>query len=195
MNNTDDKALRHIEDGLPRCRWARDVPDVYRLYHDTEWGVPVYDDKSLFEMLLLESFQAGLSWITILKKRESFKRAFDEFDYKLIAQYDGNKVNELMQDKSIIRNRRKITATIKNACVFMSIEEEFGSFCAYIWGFTKGKTIKNTNLIPNTRSALSDEISKDLQGRGMSFVGTTIIYSYLQAIGIIDDHEKECFKY
>ncbi|OQA50103.1 MAG: DNA-3-methyladenine glycosylase 1 [Firmicutes bacterium ADurb.Bin300] len=195
MINIDNKAARYHKDGIPRCKWARGVPDIYREYHDSEWGVPVYDDKKLFEMLLLESFQAGLSWITILNKREDFRRAFDGFDYKLIARYDENKINELMQDKSIIRNHGKITAAVKNAGIFMGIQEEFGSFCEYIRGFTKGKIIKNEDECPKTRSELSDAISKDLRGRGMSFVGTTIIYSYLQAIGVIDDHEKGCFKY
>lgn len=174
-----------------RCSWAG--PDeIYIRYHDEEWGVPTHDDKELFEMLVLESFQAGLSWITILKKRENFKKAFDDFDVEKVANYDDEKVEELRSNEGIIRHRGKITSAINNAKVFIEIQEEFGSFDEYIWGFTKGEIIKAEFL---TESELSKRISKDLKKRGMKFVGPTIIYSYLESIGIIDNHQKDCFKY
>lgn len=180
---------------MKRCKWVDEKSEIYIKYHDTEWGVPSYDDAYLFEMLMLESFQAGLSWITILNKRENFREAFDQFDYKKIRQYNDDKINELMNNKGIIRNKLKIHAAINNAKIFMNIQKEFNSFSNYIWKFTDYKIIKNENDIINTTSSLSDEISKDLRRRGMKFVGSTIIYSYLQAIGIINDHEKDCFLY
>lgn len=180
---------------MKRCKWVDEKSEIYIKYHDTEWGVPSYDDAYLFEMLMLESFQAGLSWITILNKRENFREAFDQFDYKKIRQYNDDKINELMNNKGIIRNKLKIHAAINNAKIFMNIQKEFNSFSNYIWKFTDYKIIKNENDIMNTTSSLSDEISKDLRRRGMKFVGSTIIYSYLQAIGIINDHEKDCFLY
>ena len=155
-------------------------------------GVPTHDDRELFEMLVLESFQAGLSWITILKKRENFKRAFDDFDVEKVAGYGEDKINELRENKEIIRHKGKITSAITNAKVFIDIQEEFGSFDEYIWSFTDGNIIKAEYL---TESDLSKAISKDLKKRGMKFVGPTIIYSYLESIGIIDNHEKECFKF
>ena len=175
-----------------RCNWATDVEEIYVKYHDEEWGIPTHDDRQLFEMLVLESFQAGLSWITILKKRENFKNAFDNFDVVKVANYDENKVNELRENAGIIRHKGKINAAIKNAQVFIEIQAEFGSFDEYIWGFTEGKIIKAEFL---TESDLSKRISKDLKKRGMSFVGPTIIYSYLESIGIIDNHQQNCFKY
>ncbi len=175
-----------------RCNWATDVEEIYVKYHDEEWGIPTHDDRQLFEMLVLESFQAGLSWITILKKRENFKKAFDNFDVVKVANYDENKVNELRENAGIIRHKGKINAAIKNAQVFIEIQDEFGSFDEYIWGFTEGKIIKAEFL---TESDLSKRISKDLKKRGMSFVGPTIIYSYLESIGIIDNHQQNCFKY
>lgn len=175
-----------------RCNWATDVEEIYVKYHDEEWGIPTHDDRKLFEMLVLESFQAGLSWITILKKRENFKKAFDNFDVVKVANYDENKVNELRENAGIIRHKGKINAAIKNAQVFIEIQDEFGSFDEYIWGFTEGKIIKAEFL---TESDLSKRISKDLKKRGMSFVGPTIIYSYLESIGIIDNHQQNCFKY
>lgn len=175
-----------------RCNWATDVEEIYVKYHDEEWGIPTHDDRQLFEMLVLESFQAGLSWITILKKRENFKNAFDNFDVVKVANYDENKVNELRENAGIIRHKGKINAAIKNAQVFIEIQDEFGSFDEYIWGFTEGKIIKAEFL---TESDLSKRISKDLKKRGMSFVGPTIIYSYLESIGIIDNHQQNCFKY
>ena len=176
-----------------RCGWAKGEKDI--LYHDTEWGVPSHDDRYIFEMLILEGFQAGLSWNTILQKRENFRKAFDNFDYKKIAEYDETKLNELLQNQGIIRNRLKINSTVTNALAFMKIQEEFGSFAKYIWNFTDNKRIinnwKELSEVPAT-SVLSDKISKDLKKRGFKFVGSTIIYSFLQAIGIIDDHLISC---
>lgn len=161
-------------------------------YHDEEWGVPTHDDRELFEMLVLESFQAGLSWITILKKRENFRRAFDDFDVRKVADYDEAKVEELRLNEGIIRHKGKINAAVNNAQVFIEIQDEFGSFDEYIWGFTDGEIIKAEFL---TESELSRHISKDLKKRGMKFVGPTIIYSYLESIGVIDNHQECCFKY
>ena len=174
-----------------RCSWVNSNP-LYIKYHDEEWGVASYDDRYLFEMLVLESFQAGLSWECILNKRENFRRAFDNFDYKIIAEYDDAKIIELLNDRSIIRNRLKINAAINNAKVFMNIQKEFGSFSDYIWKFTNYKQIVHNIVIIS--NSLSDRISLDLKKRGMKFVGTTIIYSYLQAIGVVNDHDKNCFK-
>ena len=176
-----------------RCGWAKGEKDI--LYHDTEWGVPSHDDGYIFEMLILEGFQAGLSWNTILQKRENFKKAFDNFDYMKISEYDETKLNELLQNQGIIRNRLKINSTVTNARAFMKVQEEFGSFAKYIWNFTDEKRIINKweelSEVPAT-SELSDKISKDLKKRGFKFVGSTIIYSFLQAIGIIDDHLISC---
>lgn len=179
---------------VKRCFWADEKSEIYIRYHDEEWGVPVYDDEKLFEMLLLECFQAGLSWITILKKREAFRKAFDGFDRQKIAGYDDSKVESLMQDSGIIRNRRKITAAVQNARVFGEIQKEFGSFSAYLWGFTDGKIIRNRDGIIRTTTELSDQVSEDLKKRGMRFVGSVTIYSYLQAVGVVDDHEPGCWK-
>ncbi len=176
---------------IKRCSWAGD-DEIYIRYHDEEWGVPTHDDKELFEMLVLESFQAGLSWITILKKRENFRKAFDDFDVEKVASYGEEKVEELRQDAGIIRHKGKITSAINNAEIFIEIQEEFGSFDDYIWSFTDGEVIKAEF---KTESELSKEISKDLKKRGMKFVGPTIIYSYLEAIGIIDNHQENCFKF
>ena len=176
-----------------RCGWAKGEKDI--LYHDTEWGVPSHEDGYIFEMLILEGFQAGLSWNTILQKRENFRKAFDNFDYKKIAEYDEMKLNELLKNEGIIRNRLKINSTVTNARAFMKIQEEFGSFAKYIWKFTDNKRIinkwKELSEVPAT-SELSDKISKDLKKRGFKFVGSTIIYSFLQAVGIIDDHLISC---
>ena len=174
-----------------RCTWAGS-DETYIRYHDEEWGVPTHDDRQLFEMLVLESFQAGLSWITILKKRENFKKAFDDFDVRKVAEYDDEKVEELRLNEGIIRHRGKITSAINNAQIFIEIQDEFGSFDEYIWGFTNGEIIKAEFL---TESDLSKHISKDLKKRGMKFVGPTIIYSYLESIGVIDNHQEDCFKY
>ena len=180
-----------------RCFWVSDDP-LYIEYHDNEWGVPVYDDDKLFEFLILETFQAGLSWITILKKRENFRKAFDNFDYKKIAKYSEGKYEELLQDAGIIRNKLKIKATITNAQLFMKVQEEFGSFSKYIWDFTNGKPIinkfKKREEVPAT-TELSDAISKDLKKRGFKFVGSTVIYAHMQATGMVNDHTTDCFRY
>ena len=177
---------------MNRCHWVNLDNPLYVKYHDEEWGVPSYDDKYLFEMLVLESFQAGLSWECILNKRKAFYEAFDCFNYQKIANYSEDKINELLSNKDIVRNKRKIEATIKNAKVFMNIQKEYNSFSNYIWSFTNNKIVINKTDEIITSNELSDTISKDLKRRGMSFVGTTIIYSYLQAIGIVNDHETTC---
>ena len=180
---------------MKRCFWVDEKSEIYTKYHDEEWGVPKFNDRELFELLVLESFQAGLSWITVLKKREAFRKSFDNFDVKKVANYNENKVEELLQNPAIIRSKGKINATINNAKIFLQIQKEFGSFSKYIWNFTNRKVIKNTTGETIVSSPLSDEVSKDLKKRGMKYVGTVIIYSYLQAIGVIDDHDKDCFKY
>lgn len=180
-----------------RCGWCLGDP-LYESYHDTEWGVPVRDDDTLFEFLILETFQAGLSWITVLRKRENFRKAFDRFNYKKIATYDQKKVDSLLQDPGIIRNKLKVNATISNAKAFMDIQEEFGSFSTYIWDFVGGEPIKNKwedyKNAPAT-TAISDAISKDLKKRGFKFVGSTVIYAHMQATGMVNDHEVNCFRY
>ena len=180
-----------------RCTWCGNDP-LYMEYHDTEWGVPVYDDATLFEFLMLETFQAGLSWITILRKRENFRKAFDQFNYKKIATYSDAKMEELLLDAGIIRNRLKIKATVSNAKEFIKIQEEFGSFSNYIWKFTNGKPIKNScktlSDVPAT-TPLSDIISKDLKKRGFKFVGSTVIYAHMQATGMVNDHVTDCFRH
>lgn len=180
-----------------KCGWCLGDP-LYETYHDEEWGVPVKDDDTLFEFLILETFQAGLSWITILRKRENFRKAFDNFNYKKIANYDQNKMDELLQDAGIIRNKLKIKATVTNAQAFMAIQKEFGSFSDYIWAFVDNTPIKNA--FKDYRKApahtpLSDEISKDLKKRGFKFVGSTVIYAHMQATGMVNDHEVNCFRY
>lgn len=178
-----------------RCSWCGQDP-LYQEYHDTEWGKPVYDDETLFEFLVLESFQAGLSWITILRKRDNFRKAFDQFNYKEIARYREDKVESLMQDAGIIRNRLKILATINNAQRFMDIQKEFGSFSAFIWNYVDGKPLINrpTTLkhVPAT-TPLSDQIAKDLKKRGFKFLGSTVIYAHMQATGMVDDHMADCW--
>ncbi len=174
----------------PRCRWCNIENELYVKYHDDEWGKLQTDDHYLFEMLILEGFQAGLSWECVLNKRESFRKAFDDFQIDKIIDYDDNKLRELYENKGIIRNKRKINATVKNAIIFKKIVNEFGSFYNYLKTFTNGEIYKETGLVS---SPLSDEISNDLRKRGMSFVGTVIIYSYLQAVGIINSHDEDCF--
>ena len=176
---------------MKRCFWVNDNP-LYIKYHDCEWGIASYDDNYLFEMLLLESFQAGLSWECILNKRESFRLAFDNFDYKKISNYDDIKINELLKNKDIVRNRLKIKSAINNSKIFIEIQKEFGTFSNYIWSFTNNKQIIHSGKRIYTRNGLSDRVSSDLKKRGMKFVGTVIIYSYLQAIGIINDHLDYC---
>ena len=176
---------------MNRCFWVNMDNPLYVDYHDNEWGVPKYDDHELYELLILEMFQAGLSWETILNKRENFRKAFDNFDWNKIVDYDEDKINELMQDKGIIRNRRKIEATINNTKIFLNIQKEYGSFANFIWGFTDNKVIITDSKVVSNE--LSDTISKELRKRGMKFVGTVIIYSYLQAVGVINSHEDNCF--
>lgn len=180
-----------------RCGWC--VGDsLYETYHDEEWGVPVNDDATLFEFLILETFQAGLSWITVLKKRENFRVALDNFDYKKIATYQQPKVDDLLKDAGIIRNKLKVKATITNAQAFMKIQDEFGSFSKYIWDFVDGKPIKNnfkSHKDAPANTPLSDTISKDLKKRGFKFVGSTVVYAHMQATGMVNDHEVSCFRY
>lgn len=180
---------------LTRCRWADPASELYTAYHDQEWGVPKHDDQKLFEMLILEGFQAGLSWITILKKREAFRKAFDGFDPAVVAGYGPEKLESLMNDPGIVRNRRKIEASVTNAAAFLEIQKEFGSFDRYLWAFTDGQVILNTDDEVRATSDLSDRISADLKRRGMKFVGSTIIYAFLQAVGVVNDHETGCWRY
>ncbi|AZI33399.1 DNA-3-methyladenine glycosylase I [Kaistella carnis] len=179
---------------LIRCGWC-EKDDLYRKYHDEEWGKPVYDDETIFEFLVLESFQAGLSWYTILKKRENFKRAFDEFNYDIIATYSEDKVEDLMNNAGIIRNRLKILATINNAQRFQEVQKEFGSFSKYIWSFVDGKPIvnhpKTLSDVPAT-TEISDALSKDLKKRGFKFLGSTVVYAHMQATGMVNDHLVDC---
>lgn len=178
-----------------RCFWVDEKSPVYVKYHDEEWGVPVYDDKKLYEMFLLETFQAGLSWITILRKREEFREAFDNFAVVKVASYGEEKLEELMQNQGLIRNRKKMEAAIKNARIFIEIQKEFGSFSKYLWGFTDGEIIVNQDDNFPVKTPLSDSLSKDLKKRGMGFVGSVTIYSYLQAVGVVNDHQLSCFCY
>ena len=180
-----------------RCYWCGDDP-LYVEYHDKEWGVPIYDDEKMFELLLLENFQAGISWITILRKRENFRKAFDNFDYRKIAKYSSEKLKTLRLDTGIIRNKLKIKSAKTNAICFLEIQKEFGTFSRYIWDFVGSKPIQNnfnfqSELPQNTK--LSDKISADLKKRGFKFVGSTIIYAYLQAIGVVNDHTLNCFRH
>ena len=181
-----------------RCGWVPENDKLYLKYHDQEWGVPIHNDKKLFEMLLLEGFQAGLSWLTILKKRKNFNNAFSGFDFTKISDYGTREIVRLMKDEGIIRNRLKIESSINNARVFIEIRKEYGTFDKYLWDFVNGKTITNRykswKEIP-AKTELSDEISKDLKKKGMNFVGSTIIYAFLQSIGIVNDHEVDCFRY
>jgi DNA-3-methyladenine glycosylase I len=178
-----------------RCTWC-EKDDLYRNYHDNEWGKPVYDDATLFEFLILETFQAGLSWYTVLAKRENFRSAFDNFDWNKIAQYSEEKMATLAEDSGIIRNKLKIKATVTNAQAFIKIQEEFGTFSKYIWGFVDGKPIDNT---PKTMAdvkattEISDLLSKDLKKRGFKFVGSTVVYAHMQATGMVNDHVINCF--
>ncbi|KXH81053.1 DNA-3-methyladenine glycosylase I [Chryseobacterium kwangjuense] len=178
-----------------RCGWC-EKDDLYRKYHDEEWGRPIYDDETIFEFLILESFQAGLSWYTILSKRENFRKAFDQFDYRKIALYTGHKIEELMNDPGIIRNRLKIKATVTSAQKFMEVQEEFGSFSAYIWGFVDGIPLdrqpKTLGDIPAV-TPISDCLSKDLKKRGFKFMGSTVVYAHMQATGMVNDHIETCF--
>lgn len=182
---------------MNRCSWAGSDP-LYISYHDNEWGKPVHDDRILFEFLILEGAQAGLSWITILRKRENYRKAFDDFDPVLVAQYGEEKINSLMSDPGIVRNRRKIEAAVNNAKRFLEVQKEFGSFSRYMWGFVGGRPLKNAwnslGEIP-ARTELSDAFSKDLLKRGFKFVGSTICYAHMQAVGMVNDHLTSCFRY
>ena len=177
-------------DGKIRCRWANPKNERYIRYHDEEWGVPVRDDRKLFEMLILECFQAGLSWECVLNKQDAFREAFDGFDLDKVCAYDEDKLEALRNNPGIIRNRLKIQAAVTNAKIFREIQQEYGSFADYLWQWTDGKVIYETG---RTSSELSDAISKDLKKRGMKFVGTTVIYAYLQAVGLIYSHNEGCF--
>ena len=180
-----------------RCDWSTKDP-LYIAYHYNEWGVPLHDERQLFEFLILETFQAGLSWITVLRKRENFREAFDNFDYKKVALYSEDKIQDLLQDAGIIRNKLKVRATISNANAFMEIQKEFGSFDKYIWGFVNGKPIQTNRKLMSEITAtteISDKLSKDLKKRGFKFVGSTVIYAHMQATGMVNDHVESCFRY
>lgn len=180
-----------------KCGWCLGDP-LYETYHDEEWGVPIKDDDRLFEFLILETFQAGLSWITILRKRENFRKALDAFDYKKIALYEEPKIAELLLDSGIIRNKLKVRATVSNAIAFMKVQEEFGSFSNYIWAFVDHSPLQTKLSDYKTAPAnttLSDQISKDLKKRGFKFVGSTVVYAHMQATGMVNDHEVDCFRY
>lgn len=177
-------------DGKIRCCWANPRNERYIRYHDEEWGIPVHDDRKLFEMLILECFQAGLSWECVLNKRDAFRKAFDNFDPEKVSAYTEDKLEALRSNPGIIRNRLKIQAAVTNAWAFLEIQKEYGSFSDYIWHWTDGKVVCETG---RTSSELSDRISKDLKKRGMKFVGTTVIYAYLQAVGVLCSHEQGCF--
>ena len=185
-------------DEKTRCKWATDGNELYVDYHDHEWGVPQHDDRVLFEFLILEGAQAGLSWSTILNKREGYRKAFSGFDPGKVARYDKTRINRLLQDPAIVRNRLKVESAVINARAFLDVQEEFGSFDAYIWRFTGGKPIQNSwktmKQVPaSTRE--SDEMSKDLKSRGFKFVGTTIMYAHMQATGMVNDHTVNCFRW
>lgn len=190
--------MEKVKSSVSRCAWVKQDDQLYCHYHDHEWGVPVHDDQKLFEAIVLDTFQAGLSWLTILRKRENFRKAFEQFDAARIARFDDKKIEKLMNDEGIIRNKLKIKAAVSNAQAFLKIREEFGTFDKYIWQFTKGKTINNKwkhiSEIP-ARSAESDAMSKDLVSRGFKFAGSTICYAFMQAVGMINDHTVDCFRY
>jgi DNA-3-methyladenine glycosylase I len=180
-----------------RCSWTSDDPLMIK-YHDKEWGIPVHNDKKLFEFLLLEGMQAGLSWSTILNKRENFRKAFDNFDFNKIAKYNRTKINSLLKNAGIIRNKLKIESAVSNARAFLKVRKEFGTFDKYIWGFVGGKPVNNklkSLKDVQAKTTLSDEISKDLKKRGFKFVGSTIVYAHMQATGMVNDHTMDCFRY
>lgn len=181
---------------MERCNWpALKTNQIYVEYHDNEWGVASYDDQHLFEMLILESFHCGLSWLIILKKREAFREAFDGFDPEKIAGYDENKISELIENKDIVRNKAKIKATISNAKAYLNVKKEFGSLSNYIWSFTNNSIVYGDGINFQTTNELSDEVSKDFKKRGFKFMGSVTTYSYLEAIGVMNNHMKECFKF
>lgn len=178
---------------MKRCFWVDEKSEIYVKYHDKEWGNPKFDDRYLLELLILEGFQAGLSWLTVLKKRQAFRVEYENFDVEKVANFDEKKIAKMLANKEIIRSEQKIRASILNAKIFMKIQKEFGSFSDYIWGFTGHKVVYNSDGKVIVSNELSDKISKDLKKRGMKYVGTVIVYSYLQAIGVVNDHDKECF--
>ena len=189
--------MKTSSSAVSRCPWPSGDP-LMTAYHDTEWGVPLHEDRKLFEFMVLDCFQAGLSWRTVLHKRENFRKAFDDFDYRKVAQYDQEKIDSLLQDAGIIRNKAKINGTIQNAKCFLDVRKEFGSFDQYIWSFTDGRVIMNQwkSLVElPARSELSDRMSRDLVKRGFKFVGTTICYAFIQAIGMVNDHLTTCFRH
>ncbi len=182
---------------VKRCAWV-DGSELYQAYHDKEWGVPSFDEKHLFEMLILEGAQAGLSWITILKKREAYRQAFDDFDVQKIARYSEKKIERLLQNAGIVRNRLKVNAAVTNARAFLQVQKEFGSFANYIWQFVDGRPLQNhwktLKQVPAT-TPVSDKMSKDLKKRGFKFVGSTICYAYMQSVGMVNDHTVDCCRY
>lgn len=178
-----------------RCFWVREDSALYCAYHDEEWGTPIRDDREMYGLFLLELFQAGLSWITLLKKREAFSEAFDGFDVEKIAAYDAAKVEELLQNAGIIRSRGKIEAAISNAKIVLSLRREFGSFCNYLWSFSGGKVVLSPDDKPRSTSPLSDRMAEDMKRRGMKYAGSVTIHSFLQAAGIVNEHEPKCFRY
>jgi len=186
------------ENMIRRCEWVPEDNEIYKDYHDTEWGVPLHDDNQLFEKIILDGVQAGLSWLIVLRKRAHYRKVYSNFDVKKVAGYSQEKIEELLKDKGIIRNRLKVIASVSNASAFIKIQNEFGTFDKYIWGFVDGKTIMNKwrslSEIPS-RSEISDRMSIDLKKRGFKFVGTTICYAFMQAVGMVNDHIIDCFRY
>ena len=178
-----------------RCNWVRESSELYCAYHDDEWGEPIHDETTMYGLFLLELFQAGLSWITLLKKREAFREAFDEFDVAKIAAYDQEKIDSLLQNAGIIRSRGKIEAAISNAKIVLSLQQEFGSFCNYLWHFSGGKVVLSPGAAYRATSPLSDRISADMKRRGMRYAGSVTIHSFLQAAGIVNEHELTCYRY
>lgn len=178
-----------------RCYWVNPQNELYCRYHDEEWGTPIRDDQTMYELFLLETFQAGLSWITILRKREAFRAAFDGFDVKKVAAYGEEKIGQLLQDAAIIRSRGKIAGAIANAKIVLELQKEFGSFCNYLWSFSDGKVVVQKSGGYRTTSPISDRMSADMKKRGMRYVGSVTIYSFLQAAGLVNDHEKGCYRY
>jgi len=196
---TQKKVKDFKKDGKTRCAWAyAGMSEAYMDYHDDEWGMPVYDDETLFEFLILEGAQAGLSWATILNKRDGYRENFDDFDVNKVANFDKRRVNQILKDPCVVRNKLKVNSAVKNANAFLEVQEEFGSFSDYIWSFVDGKPIVNTwkdmSEVPAT-SNISDAIAKDLKKRGFSFVGSTIMYAFMQATGMVNDHTVDCYRY
>lgn len=196
-NLTSEKLMSNVSTGKQRCGWSSSE-QLLTKYHDTEWGVPIHDDRKMFEFLVLEGAQAGLSWVTILKRRTAYKKAFDNFDYNKVARYDKNRIDELVQNETIIRNRLKIESAVTNARALISVRKEFGTFEKYLWQFVEGEPIKNQwktlKSVPS-KTDISDLMSKDLMMRGFKFVGSTICYAHMQAAGLVNDHLVSCFRY